>query len=418
MPDQKSKPRWEQVALSLEAAVSGPSEEQVKTASALGLDLPTNIPSTVAAVVFKSHLGNVLLEGVGRESEIPEALIELEHELKIADPAELVTGSAAEVSAWFAARYMLMTARGLRDTKPEPGDVVTSQAWAGELRVVSTIGAGGRVFMKGQPLRMSWPNHLTVVARKGDKNHAEKAKEAEAAVLNGSSYNRAMPENFTALDDYKLPSHVPPPEAVRALEELLESGERMEPPFQRLLTQYPSLLAATVIGAHGTYVIPQQRLGAEVVPDFLVLGFNSLGPQWLLVEIEATRHRLVNKDGTLSGATRHAVDQVQDWREWLTGNVAYAQSQLGLYGITNRAPGLVIIGRDEPTTDRQASRARPQENERISIHSWDWLLRSARDLSTTGTRFSDLAYQNSDEGPGFLLPASTDILDQIESDYF
>jgi hypothetical protein len=183
---------------------------------------------------------------------------------------------------------------------------------------------------------------------------------------------------------------------VRALEELLESGERREEPFQSLLTLHPSLLAVTVVGASGTYVIPKQRLGAEHVPDFLVLGINSLGPQWLLVEIEATRHGIVNKDGTLTGPTRHAIKQIQDWGEWLMTNIAYAHNELNLHGITNRAPGLVIIGRDEPTMQRQASRARLQEGAQIAIHSWDWVLRSARNLSATAIDFSELARRNAD----------------------
>lgn len=149
-------PRWKHVASQLEAAATGPLEEQFATATALGLSLPKGMPATVAAVVLKDHLAGVLLEGLGRESEIPESLVELERELGIADPAVLVTGSAAEVSAWFAARYMLMTARGLKATKPGIEDVVTSEAWPGERRVVSSIGDDGRVYMKGRPPRRAW----------------------------------------------------------------------------------------------------------------------------------------------------------------------------------------------------------------------------------------------------------------------
>ncbi len=400
-------PRWEHVASQLEAAAAGPSEAQQATAKALGISLPVNAPAPVAAVVLKDHLAGVLLEGVGRRGEITETLVALEDELGITESATLVTGSAAEVSAWFAARYMVMTARGLRDIQPGIGDVVTSQGWAdGEQRVVSSIGDDGRVYMKGHPARKAWPNHLEIIARTGQAEYSEKVAAIEAALLNRASYKHMNLDRLDALQEYKLPSHVPSPEAVRALEELLERGEQREEPFQTLLTQYPSLLAATVVGASGTYVIPKQRLGAELVPDFLVLGINSLGPQWLLVEIEAARHRMVNKDNTLSGPTRHAIKQIQDWGEWLTNNVAYAHNELNLHGLTNRAPGLVIIGRDEPTTQRQASRARSQEGEQISIHSWDWVLRSARNLSAMAIDFSDLARRNTEgaTGPGIGSP--------------
>ena len=73
---------------------------------------------------------------------------------------------------------------------------------------------------------------------------------------------------------------------------------------------------------------------------------------------------------------------------WLTRNVAYAQGELHLYGLTNQAPGLVIIGRDDPSAERNASRAQSAEEPRIAIHSWDWLLRHARNLSANVVRVS------------------------------
>jgi hypothetical protein len=142
-----------------------------------------------------------------------------------------------------------------------------------------------------------------------------------------------------------------------------------------------------------------------------VLGINSLGPQWLLVEIEAARHGIVNKNGTLSGPTRHAIKQIQDWGEWLTTNVAYAHNELNLHGLTNRAPGLVIIGRDEPTTQRRAARARSQESAQISIHSWDWVLRSARNLSVMAIDFSDLARHNAENGTGQGVGSPPDVVE-------
>lgn len=111
------------------------------------------------------------------------------------------------------------------------------------------------------------------------------------------------------------------------------------------------------------------------MPDFLVLGFNSLGPQWLAVELEAPRHALLTKDGALRSEVHHAIKQIQEWREWLTQNVAYAQEQLGLYGITNRVKGLVLIGRSDVSYEREPARSQVLEDSNIEIHSWDWLCR-------------------------------------------
>lgn len=386
-------PRWKEVAEYLEMLVSGATAEQIRVAEAVGVTLPAGIPAPVAAVVLRDGLSEVLFDQVRGDADIPDTLTDLEDELGLTGRAYLVTGSRVELSAWFAARYMVMTARGLRDVQPEPGDVVRCNGWPGENRTISSIGADGRVYMKGRPARRSWPNHLEVVERVTDPGHAAAVQEIDATLRNRAAYTA----NFAKLEElqpFALPTHVPSPEAVRALEELLESGITDEEPFQTLITHHPALVASTVVGGWKTYVIPKQRLGAEYVPDFLVLGINSVGPQWVIVELEAPRHQILIQDGSLSGATRHGVKQVQDWREWLTRNVAYAQGELHLYGLTNQAPGLVIIGRDDPRAERDASRAQSDEGPRIAIHSWDWLLRHARNLSDNAVRVSEFAREN------------------------
>ena len=51
-----------------------------------------------------------------------------------------------------------------------------------------------------------------------------------------------------SLAAHPLNDSKPVPEAIRALEELLESGERLEQPSQNLLVRYPALLASIVVG--------------------------------------------------------------------------------------------------------------------------------------------------------------------------
>jgi len=50
----------------------------------------------------------------------------------------------------------------------------------------------------------------------------------------------------------------------------------------------------------------------------------------------------------VSEQTRHAIKQIDDWRDWLTTNVAYVRTEKGLHGLPNRAPALVGIGRRDP----------------------------------------------------------------------
>lgn len=390
-------PRWEEVAGYLDQLTSGPTPAQAAVAEKLAIEIPSQLPAAVAAAVIRHRLADVFLERQPNDRDVPEVLGEIEDELGVARTRELLTGTRDEVTAWFAARYALKTARALRILRPEIGDVVECTGWAGgERRLVSSIGNSGRVYMKRHPPRSAWPNHLTIVARVGSAKYSEIVQSIDASIRNASVSTSTNFDNFKALDEYLLRSHAPAPEGVRALEEILESGERLEAPLQSLLTKYPELLAATVVGNWRTYVIPKPRLGAEYVPDFLVLGINSLGPQWVTVEIEAASHKITNKDKTLSPPTRHAVNQISSWREWLTTNVAYVQNEHKLYGLTNRAPGLVIIGRGDPSADRVASRAASGEESNIAIHSWDWLLRNARNLSSDPMGFSSFAVKNVD----------------------
>lgn len=390
----ETKPRWQLIAEKLESLSGAPTDEQIQIAAATGINVPSDVPAPVAAVILQDGLSHVLFRKLRKKVDIPEALTELEGDLEVMEPAFLRTGATEEVSAWFQARYMLKTARGLRDLKPSEGDVVSAPSKLSSNRVISSIGEDGRVHFRGRPAGRAWPNNLVMVEPVGSPHHAEAVAAVDAALRNASVYNSISHERFVALEEFALEKNAPEPEAVRALEELLESGERMEAPFQKLLEMYPALLASTVMGGWKTFVMPQKRLGSEYIPDFLVLGINSVGPQWVTVEIEAARHSIENNDGTLSGATRHGVKQIPDWRDWMMNNVAYAQTELGLHGITNRAPGLVIIGRDHPSFSRQPARAQSSEDARIDIHSWDWLLRHAKKMMEDASQVSDFATSN------------------------
>lgn len=414
-------PRWKIVAQNLQTLTSGPTPAQTSTAEALSLKLGKRVPAPVAAVVLKHHLAAALLEHRQTDAEIPDVLAEIEAELRLSPTKRLITGTREEVSSWFAARYMLKTARGLRALKPSVGDIVRQAGWkAGEQRVISSIGDNGRIFMKGLPLRSAWPNSLEHVSRIGSKGYSAAYKATEALLLNAAISTTTNLDRFAPLEPFALRTHIPSPEAIRALEELLESGEHLEEPFQKLVTRHPSLLAAVVMGGWKTYVVPKPKLGSEYVPDFLVLGVNSNGPSWVTVEIEGARHPIVLQKGELHGQTRHAIQQIEDWRDWLTTNVAYVQGpDKGFHGLTNRAPGLVIIGRDEPSATRRSSRARTEEQARIAVHSWDWLLRNAQNLNSNALHVSDFAVENSAEQTATRQTAAEeapDILALIDED--
>ncbi len=147
--------------------------------------------------------------------------------------------------------------------------------------------------------------------------------------------------------------------------------------MQAYLEDNPFLLIQHLGGGHGRYVLPQLRLGSERVADFVLCERDSLGFHWTLVEIESPHAPRGKATGEPTAELNHAINQIQDWRRWLTENVAYARSQLRLKDIDSTAAGLVIMGRRGDGVDpRRLKQALAQNN--IEVHSYDWLIDTLR----------------------------------------
>ena len=164
---------------------------------------------------------------------------------------------------------------------------------------------------------------------------------------------------------------------VKELERVIASA-RDERTMQRYLEAHPYLMIQHLGGGHGRFVIPQKRLGAEFVPDFLLCEIDSIGPHWKLVEIESPRGLRAKKNGEPTAHLQHAINQIQDWRRWLTEHIAYAREGLKLEGISGNVPGLVIMGRRGDGADPERLRQILEQN-RIEVHSYDWLLTQFRE---------------------------------------
>ena len=175
-------------------------------------------------------------------------------------------------------------------------------------------------------------------------------------------------------------------EDIFALEETLNSNPH-EQAMHRFLEDNRKFLIQALSGGHGRYQISKPQLGSEFVPDFLVAEMDSIGIHWTAVELESPRVRGHRNDGLQSSKLTHAIGQIRDWRAWIRNNIDYArrppeQNGLGLIGIDDRAPGLVLIGRRDEFPERYNEfRRQMQDREGIAIHSFDWLVDVARRLS-------------------------------------
>lgn len=183
---------------------------------------------------------------------------------------------------------------------------------------------------------------------------------------------------FDLINEDRVPLHVSQAD-LDAFRQALDTADD-ERPLQAFLEAHPTLLVAPLAANHRGWVIPQKKLGHQFIPDFVVGGLTSLGHEWLLVELESPKAKLFNQDGEASKILRHAIRQIQDWRDFLTSNLNYARNPrqsngLGLRDISPDPFGLILIGRraslDNETIQR---RRRLAQEHRIAIHTYDYLI--------------------------------------------
>ena len=75
-------------------------------------------------------------------------------------------------------------------------------------------------------------------------------------------------------------------------------------------------------GHHSAYLFPEFPLGTSYQADYLIIGKNSGGHEFVFVELESPTGQIVIKDGDLGNSFRKGIIQVNDWRRWLQENYA------------------------------------------------------------------------------------------------
>lgn len=70
-------------------------------------------------------------------------------------------------------------------------------------------------------------------------------------------------------------------------------------------------------GHHDTYLFPEFQLGSSYKADYLLVGKNSGGWEFLFVELESPTKNITLKNGELGEAFRKGMCQIDDWVSWL-----------------------------------------------------------------------------------------------------
>lgn len=377
--------RWQLVAEGLERKCATPTREQISVARGLGIDLGRATPVPVAAaelrVVLRSPLELALARDFGDEEY--EVLLELAARTGFAVPRMDELECREVLNAWLRVARDRESAAALRRLEPAVDDVVTARDRRrgpdlyGE---ISSIGANGRLHFRGGHGLGTAPHRVTRITRPGEDHYPEQLSQAREYAASVQS----NPARITRAEEAQLArwriNFPATPAAVEALRNALETADA-EAAMQRLLEKHPALLAGTVVGNHDTWVRPQVQLGNNYMADFMIAGQTSLGLQWTLVELESPVSRLTNPGNKRATTTlRHAVDQIEDWRRWLSTNLHYARSArdadgLGLPGITAEVPGLIIMAREDADDAATEIRDLHARRSNIQVRTYDWLMR-------------------------------------------
>lgn len=85
------------------------------------------------------------------------------------------------------------------------------------------------------------------------------------------------------------------------------------------------------IGNHGAYLFPEFQLGTSYKADYLLIGKNSGGYEFILVELENPYGKITLRDGELGAEFREGISQLEDWKRWLPANFASYTEKLRKY---------------------------------------------------------------------------------------
>jgi hypothetical protein len=182
-----------------------------------------------------------------------------------------------------------------------------------------------------------------------------------------------------------VPDHEQFHNAVDELVSLVEA-DAPESRLQSCLEAYPFLLSEQF--GHCYHVFPKVCLGNQYEVDFFCLEIPSSGDEWWGVELETAGKKVITKRGRKTARLEHALQQIRDWRTWITSNLSYARGAkekngLGLRNIQPRFYGYVIIGRRQDYSDAfNALRSQVFRDELIEIRSWDGIIERARERAT------------------------------------
>ena len=150
-----------------------------------------------------------------------------------------------------------------------------------------------------------------------------------------------------------------------------------------------SILKDYDFGHHFACVVPEYPLGENYRVDYLLIGKNSIGYQFVLVEFEDVNVEFKQKNSNQeTQAVRKGITQIRDWKRWLDKNKSYFEDSEGISVFGRNIPSwgfyyCLVVGR-RSLMDDMANQLRGELQHEISgfkVISYDRLVENVRFMS-------------------------------------
>ena len=149
-----------------------------------------------------------------------------------------------------------------------------------------------------------------------------------------------------------------------------------------------SILKDYDFGHRSAYLVSEQALGIEYRADYMLLGFNSAGPQIVLVEFENVNvDYKITTSNSETADVRKGLTQILDWKRWMDDNRMYFLNSCGLSEIARSIPSwgihyCLVVSRRTRMNEvcNQMRRQKQHEVSELRIITYDRLVDNVREL--------------------------------------
>jgi hypothetical protein len=142
--------------------------------------------------------------------------------------------------------------------------------------------------------------------------------------LAGYHYDSLFPNNLLCIA--ALDKKTPLEAKLDGLKQLLDNKEGEQKILNYINSQESHFIIGSMlkrgfdIGHHQTYVFKEFGLPPNFVADYLIVGKNSGGYEFVFVELESAYGQITTKDGGFGACIRAGLKQIEDWDEYIDGN--------------------------------------------------------------------------------------------------